>query len=43
MSATHQVFNQAPPRIDVNEYTSHTALVEAVGAFGGGWATDALT
>ncbi|EGD55638.1 acyl-CoA dehydrogenase family protein [Gordonia neofelifaecis] len=43
MTATHEVFNQAPQRVDVNEYTSHTALVEAVGVYGGGWATDALT
>ncbi|MBM7367555.1 acyl-CoA dehydrogenase family protein [Gordonia hydrophobica] len=43
MSTTHQVFNQAPARVDVNEYTSHTALVDAVNAFGGGWATDRLT
>ncbi|GAC58972.1 putative acyl-CoA dehydrogenase [Gordonia hirsuta DSM 44140 = NBRC 16056] len=43
MTATHEVFNQAPPRVDVNEYTEHVALVEAVQTFGGGWATDALT
>ncbi|ALG84517.1 acyl-CoA dehydrogenase family protein [Gordonia phthalatica] len=43
MSTTHEVFNQAPARVDVNEYTSHTALVEAVNVYGGGWATDALT
>ncbi|MGB6244167.1 acyl-CoA dehydrogenase family protein [Gordonia sp. (in: high G+C Gram-positive bacteria)] len=43
MSATHEVFNQAPSRVDVNEYTSHAALVEAVSAYGGRWATDSLT
>lgn len=43
MSTTHDVFNQAPPRTGVNEYTSHTALVEAVDTYGGAWATDALT
>ncbi|MEZ5211869.1 acyl-CoA dehydrogenase family protein [Gordonia sp. (in: high G+C Gram-positive bacteria)] len=42
MAATHHVFNQAPPRVGVNEYTSHTALTEAVNVYGGGWATDAL-
>ncbi|MFC0315134.1 acyl-CoA dehydrogenase family protein [Gordonia phosphorivorans] len=43
MTATHDVFNQAPPRIDVNEYTSHVALTEAVEVYGGGWAAEALT
>ena len=42
MSATHEVFNQAPARVDVNEYTSHAALVEAVNVYGGGWASDGL-
>ncbi len=35
--ATHEVLNQAAPRVDVNEYTSNPALVEAVGRYGGGW------
>lgn len=39
---THDVFNQAPVRVDVNEYTSHVALVEGVTAFGGASANDAL-
>ncbi|MFZ2512389.1 MAG: acyl-CoA dehydrogenase family protein [Gordonia sp. (in: high G+C Gram-positive bacteria)] len=43
MAATHEVVNQAPLRAGVNEYTGHTALVEAVQAFGGGWASEALT
>ncbi|WP_026917640.1 acyl-CoA dehydrogenase family protein [Gordonia shandongensis] len=43
MSDTHDVVNQAPARVDVNEYTSHPALVDAVGVYGGSWATDALT
>lgn len=43
MPATHEVFNQAPARVDVNEFTSHTALVEAVNVYGAGWAADALT
>ncbi|MFT3716183.1 MAG: acyl-CoA dehydrogenase family protein [Gordonia sp. (in: high G+C Gram-positive bacteria)] len=40
---THEVLNQAPPRVDVNEYTSNIPLTEAVAAFEGGWATDELT
>ncbi|MGB3303490.1 acyl-CoA dehydrogenase family protein [Gordonia sp. (in: high G+C Gram-positive bacteria)] len=43
MATTHEVFNQAPPRSGINEYTSHTALVEAVNVYGGGWATESLT
>ena len=39
---THDVFNQAPARADVNEYTSHLALVEGVAAFGGASAHAAL-
>ena len=35
---THEVTNQPPPRVDVDEYSTHVALVEAVGAFGGQWA-----
>ncbi len=40
---THEVFNQAPPRVDVNEFTTHPALVEAVARYGGGWASGELT
>ncbi|GAA4822748.1 acyl-CoA dehydrogenase family protein [Tomitella cavernea] len=40
---THEVFNQAPPRTDINEYTSNAALTEAVQRYGGGWATPHLT
>ncbi|MBO0811506.1 MAG: acyl-CoA dehydrogenase family protein, partial [Microlunatus sp.] len=43
MAATHEVFNQAPPRTDVNEFTGNPALVEAVGRYGAGWAHDELT
>ena len=32
-SATHEVFNQAPPRRDINEFSLNTALVEAVDTF----------
>ena len=35
--------NQAPPRVGVNEFESHTALVESVRAFDAGWALDDLT
>ncbi|WP_293784709.1 acyl-CoA dehydrogenase family protein [uncultured Aeromicrobium sp.] len=41
-AVTHEVVNQAPPRVDVNEYTSNPALVEAVHRYGGGWAHDHL-
>ncbi|MFT4088212.1 MAG: acyl-CoA dehydrogenase family protein [Gordonia sp. (in: high G+C Gram-positive bacteria)] len=40
---THEVTNQAPPRVDVNEFTSHTVLTEAVQRHQGGWAADELT
>ncbi|MCF8588250.1 acyl-CoA dehydrogenase family protein [Gordonia liuliyuniae] len=42
MTATHEVFNQASPRVDVNEYTSNLPLVEAVHAYGADWASDDL-
>ncbi|MWB99488.1 acyl-CoA dehydrogenase family protein [Agromyces seonyuensis] len=42
MTSTHEVLNQAPPRVDVDEFTTNRALVEAVGAFGAGWAADDL-
>ncbi|MEO9329747.1 acyl-CoA dehydrogenase family protein [Gordonia aurantiaca] len=34
---THSVFNQAPPRVDVNEYELDRVLVEAVGRHDGAW------
>ncbi len=37
-SLTHEVTNQAPPRIDVNEYTENPLLRDAVATFGGAWA-----
>ncbi|MDR2280523.1 MAG: DNA alkylation response protein, partial [Gordonia sp. (in: high G+C Gram-positive bacteria)] len=43
MTATHEVFNQAAPRVDVNEYLTDLPLVEAVEAYGASWATDQLT
>ncbi|MBW3535757.1 MAG: isovaleryl-CoA dehydrogenase [Gemmatimonadetes bacterium] len=36
--ATHAVFNQVPPLLDYNLFTSDAALVEAVGREGAGWA-----
>ncbi|HIW91525.1 MAG TPA: acyl-CoA dehydrogenase family protein [Candidatus Corynebacterium avicola] len=45
-AATHSVFNQSAPRVDVNEYTSNTALTEAVASFAPSLptsATDQLT
>ncbi|WP_433604377.1 acyl-CoA dehydrogenase family protein [Prescottella agglutinans] len=39
---THEVFNQAPPRVDVNEFTSNVALVEAVTRYDAGWAGEHL-
>lgn len=36
--STHLVTNQAPPRVDVDEYATNAALVEAVARYDGGWA-----
>ncbi|WP_299022961.1 acyl-CoA dehydrogenase family protein [uncultured Dietzia sp.] len=35
-STTHEVFNQAPPRVDVDEFDLNPALREAVGVFAPG-------
>jgi putative acyl-CoA dehydrogenase len=35
---THEVFNQAPPRSDRNEYLENTVLAEAVERYGAAWA-----
>jgi putative acyl-CoA dehydrogenase len=40
---THEVLNQAPDRVGVNEFESNVALVEAVRAWGTGESLDALT
>ena len=40
---THVVLNQSEPRVDIDEYTTNTALTEAVAAFDAGWATEELT
>jgi len=39
---THEVINQAPPRAGVDEYTTNTALVEAVSRHDAGWAAERL-
>jgi putative acyl-CoA dehydrogenase len=36
------VLNQPPPRVGIEEYATNTALRDAVHAFGGEWAEDAL-
>ncbi|HEY3737741.1 MAG TPA: acyl-CoA dehydrogenase family protein [Jatrophihabitans sp.] len=38
----HEVFNQAPDRTNLNEFTLNPALVEAVARFDAGWATGEL-
>ncbi|GAB3389482.1 DNA alkylation response protein [Humibacter soli] len=40
---THTVANQAPDRVDVNEFTTHAALVEGVARFDAAWAIAELT
>ncbi len=40
--ATHEVVNQAPPRVDVDEFGSNTALVEGVARYDAVWAPDDL-
>jgi putative acyl-CoA dehydrogenase len=40
--ATHDVFNQPPPRVDVDEFGSNSALVEGVERYDAGWAIPAL-
>jgi putative acyl-CoA dehydrogenase len=39
---THSVTNQPPPRVDVDELASDTALTDAVQRFDAGWALDGL-
>ena len=41
--ATHEVFNQPPPLVDYNLFSSDRALAEAVAREGAEWATVALT
>ena len=35
---THEVVNQSPPRVDLNEYAHNPVLVDAVDRHGAGWA-----
>jgi putative acyl-CoA dehydrogenase len=35
---THEVFNQSPPRVDVNEFSANIPLVEGVQRYDAGWA-----
>ena len=41
--ATHEVFNQAPPRVDVDEFESNVALREGVERYDAGWAAGDLS
>lgn len=43
MPATHDVVNQAPPRIGLNEFDLNIPLVEAVVRHDAGWALEQLT
>lgn len=40
---THEVANQAPDRVDLNEFTTNAALVENVARFDAAWAFDELS
>src|SRR5690625_3401250 len=40
--STHEVVNQPPPRVDIDEYATHRALADAVHRYGAGWADDSL-
>jgi putative acyl-CoA dehydrogenase len=40
--STHEVVNQAPPRVDVDEYGANAALAEGVARHGAGWAGRSL-
>jgi putative acyl-CoA dehydrogenase len=42
MSITHRVFNQVPPRVEVDEFGTNTPLVEAVARYDASWAVDQL-
>src|ERR1700680_1912072 len=37
---THEVFNQTPPLVDVDVFSSNLPLVEALQREGGGWAAE---
>jgi putative acyl-CoA dehydrogenase len=39
---THEVFNQVPPRVEVDEFGTNIPLVDAVKLYDAGWALDEL-
>lgn len=41
--ATHDVVNQPPPRVDVDEFVGHAAMVDGIIAFGADDAADSLS
>jgi putative acyl-CoA dehydrogenase len=43
MPITHEVFNQVPPRVGVDEFALNIPLVEAVSTYNAGWAVDQLS
>jgi putative acyl-CoA dehydrogenase len=43
MPITHEVFNQVPPRVGVDEFALNIPLVEAVLTYDAGWAIDQLS
>lgn len=43
MPATHEVFNQVPPRVGLDEFTQNLPLIEGVAAYDADWAIDDLT
>ena len=42
MTNTHEVENQSPPRVEVNEFTTNSALVDGVRHYDADWALDQL-
>lgn len=42
MTATHDVVNQVPPRVEVDEFSTNLPLVEAVTRYKAGWALENL-
>ena len=43
MTNTHEVFNQVPPRVEVDEFGTNIPLVDAVNHYDAGWALGDLT
>jgi putative acyl-CoA dehydrogenase len=42
VTITHEVFNQVPPRLDIDEFAANVPLVEAVELYDAAWALDQL-